>query len=118
MQLVVRGGGFGRAPHTLSITMFWEGVRKDNRISDGFSRIKATEAPPPHFCLCLGCWGFFIAVEKSQTNPTTHQIDPNRGREHKDLGTEQILTYMVVSPKGSRAHLAPPLGETSREKRT
>lgn len=63
--------------------MFWEGMRKDNRILAGFSRIKATEASPPLF---LSFFFFFKAVEKSQTKPTTRQNDPNGGSEAQGLG--------------------------------
>lgn len=62
--------------------MIWEGMRKDNRILAGFSRIKATEASPPLFLSFF----FFKAVEKSQTKPTTHQNDPNWGSEAQELG--------------------------------
>lgn len=76
-------------------------MRKDNGISDGFSRKKAREAPPPHFCLL----GFLSkAVEKSQTKPMIHQTEPNGGQEH--LGTEQVLSYIAVPPR-ALVHIQP-----------
>lgn len=65
--------------------MFWEGMRKDNRILAGFSRIKATEASPPLF---LSFFFFLKQLRRVKQSPQLAKMTLMGAQKPKDLGTE------------------------------